>query len=308
MEFAAIDFELANERYDSARSCGVVVVRNGQIRETRHWLIRPPDIRFGDYQISVLKVDRSVYRNQPQLCDVWGEIYALLADRVVLAHNAGFDMGVLAQSLGRYGIAPPALDYACTCSIAKGTWEGLDDYQLPTIARTLGLSFEHHLALEDARVCAEIALASIRHFGVVSFDAWELQTGAYRQRLSRQLVVPEPDRQPTGPRFIKPDVPLEDLRPSQPGVEVDPTNPFYRQVVVFTGTLVTFANETAAAQEVVDRGGRCKNHVCKKKTTLLVLGQFDPPKTSSGNLDNAKKWRIRVIDEHTFNRLLNREA
>ncbi|MDD4500229.1 MAG: exonuclease, partial [Bacteroidales bacterium] len=40
-DFAAIDFETANEQPSSVCSVGVVVVRNGEIAETIYRLIKP---------------------------------------------------------------------------------------------------------------------------------------------------------------------------------------------------------------------------------------------------------------------------
>lgn len=306
MEFVAIDFELANERYDSARSCGVAIVKDGKLNSTQHWLIRPPELRFGWYQTAVLKVDESEYVNKPKLCDIWNEILSLLEGRVALAHSAVFDMGVMSQSLSRYGIEAPQIEYSCTCQIAQGTWDDLPNYRLNTVAKKLGLVFQHHHAEEDARACAEIALASLGHFSASSFDEWESCTGAYRNRLTRGFEDRPRISTQSKPRFTTPEIPLKELKPTVSEDDFDPAHPFFGRMIVFTGTLETFQNESNAALEVLNRGGGCKDNVCKNKTDFLVLGSFKPPKTTSGNLGKARKWGIQVIDEDTFNKLLSR--
>lgn len=52
MNYISIDFETANEKRNSPCSIGVVVVKNGEIVEKIHHLIKPKEMRFMPINIS----------------------------------------------------------------------------------------------------------------------------------------------------------------------------------------------------------------------------------------------------------------
>ena len=80
------------------------------------------------------------------------------------AHNAGFDMGVIAAACLAVHAPVPQLDYACSLRIARRTYN-LDSYRLPVAAMAAGFEdFAHHDAIADAEACAAIMVhAAARH-------------------------------------------------------------------------------------------------------------------------------------------------
>lgn len=165
MDAIAIDFETANERRDSACAVGLAWIEDGRVvrRETR--LIRPPELRFSPGNIRIHGILPADVRDQPNLPDAMAEFLPDLSDRLVLAHNAGFDMGVLAASLAAWGKAVPAVQYLCTLRVARHVFPDPAGCGLAKVAARLGIRFEHHDAGEDAYACAEIALAAMRETG-----------------------------------------------------------------------------------------------------------------------------------------------
>lgn len=161
----ALDFETANERRDSACAVGLAWIADGAVvrRETR--LIRPPELRFSPGNIRVHGIVPADVRHLPEFPEVMAPFLPDLAAGLILAHNAGFDMGVLRASLAAYGIRPPALRYLCTLQIARRVFPAAEGCGLGKVAARLGIRFEHHDAGEDAYACAEIALAAARHVG-----------------------------------------------------------------------------------------------------------------------------------------------
>jgi DNA polymerase-3 subunit epsilon len=91
---------------------------------------------------------------------VFEEFHSDLEGALLLAHNAGFDAGVLRGCMRAYGVKAKRLRYLCTLRVARTVWPELPSKSLDNLARHLGLAFRHHNAAEDARVCAEIALAA----------------------------------------------------------------------------------------------------------------------------------------------------
>ncbi len=161
----AIDFETANERRDSACAVGLAWIEGGRVvrRETR--LIRPPQMRFSPGNIRVHGILPADVRDKPPFDAAMAEFLPDLAARTVLAHNAGFDMGVLAASLTAHGHPVPAVTYLCTLQIARRVFPDPAGCGLAKVAGRLGIRFEHHDAGEDAYACAEIALAAMRETG-----------------------------------------------------------------------------------------------------------------------------------------------
>ncbi|RJQ53588.1 MAG: exonuclease [Actinobacteria bacterium] len=170
MDFTAIDFETANERRDSACALGVVTVEGGEIVEERAMLIRPPELRFNRFNVCIHGIRPEHVAHEPEFDGLWQELRPYLEGRLVLAHNARFDMGVLSASLDLYSMEYPDLRYSCTMRLARKVWPSLRRHRLDTVAGHLGIEFKHHDALEDARACSLIALHAAAELGASSFD------------------------------------------------------------------------------------------------------------------------------------------
>jgi len=173
MRFASIDFETASYEPNSACQVGVVVVEGGKISFEKCWLIRPRNLYFSERCIAVHGIRPRDVLNAATWPSVWKELRPLLEDRVVLAHNALFDMNVLLHSILGTDELAPRIEFQCTRLIARRTWPGRSGYGLHPTATSLGIDFQHHDALEDARACAMIALASSQHVEADSIESLE---------------------------------------------------------------------------------------------------------------------------------------
>lgn len=178
--WAAIDFETANSARSSACSVGVALVDNGEIVDKRDWLIRPEPLWFQPGNIAVHGINEADVEDAPIFAEIWPDFSAMLEGRMVLAHNAGFDISVLRACLDEAGIDHPDLEYACTLSLARKAYPGLDSYRLPIVADRCGFDLEaHHDALSDAVACAAIARYTLDHHGMETFayavDTWGIK-------------------------------------------------------------------------------------------------------------------------------------
>ncbi|MFC7663937.1 3'-5' exonuclease [Methylorubrum suomiense] len=165
MNVVAIDFETANERRDSACAVGLAWIEGGRVVRRESRLIRPPQMRFSPGNIRIHGILPADVRDAPTFPEAMAPFLPDLAGGLVLAHNAGFDMGVLAASLGAYGEPVPTLTGHCTLQIARRIFPDPAGCGLSKVAGRLGIRFEHHDAGEDAFACAEIALAAVRETG-----------------------------------------------------------------------------------------------------------------------------------------------
>lgn len=166
LDFTAIDFETANASSASACSVGLVKVHDGVVVDKVGWLIKPPlgHDSFTEWNtrihgiMAIDVVDALLWSEQlPDLIDFAD------GDHLV-AHNAGFDMGVIAGACAASFIETPRFRYLCSLQVARKTYH-LDSYRLPVAAMAAGFEdFTHHDALADAEACAAIIVhAADRH-------------------------------------------------------------------------------------------------------------------------------------------------
>jgi len=171
MKIVAVDFETANEQRRSACSVGFAFVENGAVVRVEERLIRPPEMRFSRFNISIHGIRPEDVEDAPQFPQVMEEFRDDCAGALMLAHNAAFDMSVWRAALDHYGLAYPAFDYLCTVQMARRVWQDLPSYKLNALGRHLCIAFNHHNAAEDASVCAQVALALATDLGAADIAA-----------------------------------------------------------------------------------------------------------------------------------------
>lgn len=166
LDFTAIDFETANSSSASACSVGLVKVRAGRVVDSASWLIHPPigyDL-FTEWNTRIHGIMAMDVADAPLWSEQLGDLVAFVDGDVLVAHNAGFDMGVISGACAASFVETPGFDYACSLQIARKTYH-LDSYRLPVAAMAAGFEdFDHHNALADAEACAAIIVhAAARH-------------------------------------------------------------------------------------------------------------------------------------------------
>lgn len=172
MEFAAIDFETATAARDSACSVAVSKLTDGKLNDAFYSLIKPRDLRFSYQNIQIHGIRPQDVYNKPDFAAVWPSLVRELEGKVVVAHNAAFDMSVLRACLRAYALPPPRFDYFCTVKLARRLWPELENHRLNTLGAHFGIAFQHHNALADARTCAQIAYLAMQK--MQSRDLYEL--------------------------------------------------------------------------------------------------------------------------------------
>ena len=166
LDFVALDFETAN---NSACSLAVITVENGQITKKAYSLIKPPFMSFDPECIEIHGIEPKEVLHEKTFDQLWPAIYENhLKGKIMIAHNAKFDMNVLRATLDYYNIPWPELDYACTVKISRAVWPDLVNHKLNTMAAYLGVEFKHHYALDDAETCAKVAIEAARLKGANS--------------------------------------------------------------------------------------------------------------------------------------------
>ena len=164
LDFTAIDFETANNSSASACSVGMVKVRDGRVVDKTGWLIHPPlgHDSFTEWNtrihgiMAVDVVDALLWSEQLP------DLVAFADGDHLVAHNAGFDMGVITGACVASFVEVPSFRYLCSLQVARKTYN-LDSYRLPVAAMAAGFEdFAHHDALADAEACAAIIIHAAR--------------------------------------------------------------------------------------------------------------------------------------------------
>ena len=158
LNFAAIDFETANNERSSVCSVGIVIVREGKIVDKFYSLIKPEPEYYNYWcsQVHGLSLDDTM--EAPVFPDVWAQIEPMIEGLPLVAHNKAFDESCLKAVFRVYQMDYPDYEFHCTCIASRKVWpEG--PHNLDIIAARCGYDLEnHHHALADAEACAAIAL------------------------------------------------------------------------------------------------------------------------------------------------------
>jgi DNA polymerase-3 subunit epsilon len=166
LNFTAIDFETANSSGASACSVGLVKVRDGVVVDSAYWLIQPPPGHdgFSEWNTRIHGITATDVVGATTWTEQLPKLVAFVDGDHLVAHNAGFDLGVIKTASLVTGAPVPDFSYVCSLQVARRTYH-LDSYRLPVAALAAGFEdFSHHNALADAEACAAIIVhAAERH-------------------------------------------------------------------------------------------------------------------------------------------------
>ncbi len=161
--FIAFDVETPNYTNDRISSIGITIIENCTVVDDLYSLVNP-EVHFDPFNIHLTGITPEMVVNQPTFPQLWEKIAPVMGSGLLIAHNAPFDMRVLAQCLSAYQIEwRPFTYYGCTCAMGRACYPELENHKLNTLCDYLGLSLDHHNAVSDSRACAELLLDYMRH-------------------------------------------------------------------------------------------------------------------------------------------------
>jgi len=160
LTFVALDFETADNGYDSACALGMVKVPGDKIIERAHYLIRPPRREF--VHTNLHGITWEDVAGEPNFKTIWPNVRDFIKDADFLAaHNADFDSEVLYACCKRARLKRPTHRFVDTVELSDRAW-GIYPRKLPDVCRHLGIRLKHHDALSDAEACARIVIAAMK--------------------------------------------------------------------------------------------------------------------------------------------------
>jgi DNA polymerase-3 subunit epsilon len=155
--WAVLDTETSGLSPGSSRVLSLAVVTlDASLRvEEEFYTLLDPGVDPGPVEVHGLT--REVLAGAPQFQDVLTRLNELTRGRVVVAHNAGFDMGFLKMEADLVGRALEHGAVVDTVRTARKLEPGLSSYSLSSLAAHHGvIQRRAHDALDDTKVLVEV--------------------------------------------------------------------------------------------------------------------------------------------------------
>jgi DNA polymerase-3 subunit epsilon len=190
MDFVTLDFETATPEGNSPCEIGLTVVSEGRINASYGWLIKPPGNVFDYKNIRVHGIKPADVKQSPTFDQLWNEIYPLLNNAFLIAHNASFDLGVLRKTLDYYQLPYPGLHYACSVHIFRRIWSGLSHFNLKFLCDLHQISLNHHRAQDDSLAAAQLCIKAFEEAEIQTMEdiqtkikapLWKLSPGVHQR-------------------------------------------------------------------------------------------------------------------------------
>ncbi|MCY3860351.1 MAG: exonuclease domain-containing protein [bacterium] len=299
--FAAIDFETATAQRSSACALGVVVVDAGRIVDEQSWLIRPPYNEYEEFNTWLHGIHAADTKNAPSFGDVWTQASVLIGDRVLVAHNAPFDMSVIRHSAIFHDYTPPESSFLCTSRLARSRWPDLGSWRLPDVCDALCIAdLNHHDALSDARAAAQVLLTMCELDSSGVFEVCE-KLGYRIGRLSVDHYAPFSNAAQRSSTSSRSSPRVSEIEPTVD--EIDPDGLLFDKRVAFTGTLDSMTRN-AAFQVTVNSGGKPSTSI-SKRTHFLVLGMTDYSRVGADGMSTKLRKAVELRDSGAAIEIIN---
>lgn len=144
-----------SEKEDRIIEIGAVKVQHGEIVDKFSTFVNP-EIPIPFEIINLTSITDEMVMEAPTIDTVLPDFLAFCEGSVLVAHNAGFDVGFVKEKCRTLGLADKFV-YLDTVALARVLLPTLSKYKLNIVAKALGISLEnHHRAVDDAGATAEI--------------------------------------------------------------------------------------------------------------------------------------------------------
>jgi len=190
--FIAFDVETPNAFNDRMSAIGIAVVENGMITDEFSTVINP-ETWFHPFHIHLTGITPEMAEEASSFEQLWPSLEPVMSSGLLVAHNAPFDMRVLAKCLHTYGIIwKDTVQYVCTCQIGRRLYPHLPDHKLNTLCAYLDIDLDHHQAGSDSRACAELLINYLDHDADINayLRKYDLINGRTLQSVRHKKEIP----------------------------------------------------------------------------------------------------------------------
>ena len=292
LDFVSVDFETLYSHRVSACSIGMAKFKNGELVDEFYSLIRPP-FDFFDKKGHVLTwihgFTEKDFENEKNMAELMPEIENFIENLPLVAHNACVERNCFSQTIDYYGIATNTnlSDFIDTYPLSRViekklgiSINGTGTHSLDGVCKRFNLpDFEHHNALDDAKMCGFLLL--------------KLKEASDCVNRGENYVV-DLNEKPKKKKSQK--YRVEDIKPLQ-DLETVKDSPFKGYHVVLTGFTLKQSQEYGhLLHELGATLCKCVN----SKTKYLICGSNPGPK----KMEQALELDIEIINEQRLLEIL----
>ncbi len=169
-EFVVFDIETTGLSPISCKitEIGAVLVKNDEILDVFNTFV-DPEIPIPEEITTLTGITDEMVAGAPKTEEAIKMFLDFIGDRMLVAHNASFDISFIRKAAGDYDL-PFQNAYLDTVSMSRFVNLDLKKHKLDAIAEYFGLGeFNHHRASDDAEMCARIfyrMVAKLQNDGV----------------------------------------------------------------------------------------------------------------------------------------------
>ncbi|MBO7341372.1 MAG: PHP domain-containing protein, partial [Clostridia bacterium] len=156
-EFVVFDIETTglSNRTCAITEIGAVLVKKGKVLEKYETFVNP-EMPIPEEVVKLTGITDEMVKDARVIGEVLPEFLSFVGNRLLIAHNADFDIGFIRAAAKRLGL-PFENAYLDTLALSRHINTELKTHKLNILADYIGLGdFNHHRASDDAQMLAAI--------------------------------------------------------------------------------------------------------------------------------------------------------
>ncbi len=199
-EFVCFDIETTglNVGVDGITEIAATVIRNGELAEEYHTYVNPEQ-KISAKITELTGISNETVKDAPLTEAALRDFLNFANGRVLVAHNADFDIGFLREGCRKYGIEYNFVSLD-TLAMARILLPNLERHRLNIVANALSLpKFQHHRAGDDAATVAHMLIkffdmlknspAKTKNVGEINLDLSGMNTGKIAKVKPYHLII-----------------------------------------------------------------------------------------------------------------------
>ena len=191
--FVAFDLETTGLRpeKDTIIEIGAVLFENGK-EVKRYQSFADPHRPLDPEIVKLTGITDAMLKDAPDISQVLPEFLEFVGDRVLVAHNAGFDTSFVRSECAKLGIEY-SLTSVDTLPLARQLMPQLGRHKLDTVSKALKLpAFNHHRASDDANICGLIMTKFVPMLEEMGIHTLQAVNPALMRQRSKGVIFSAP--------------------------------------------------------------------------------------------------------------------
>ncbi len=197
MIFAIIDIETTGGSPKTSKITEIAVIKHdGNKILDRFVTLLNPEMPIPEFIVRLTGINDQMVENAPRFFEIAKEFLSFTEDCIFVAHNVGFDYGMIRQEFKRLGFDYRS-KHLCTVRSSRFVIPGHDSYSLGKLSRSLGISINgRHRAEGDAAATADLFTILMKQDskGLQTFIQEDLNPKVLNPNLDLEALEEIPDR------------------------------------------------------------------------------------------------------------------